>query len=104
MIDGLVRAAKSLKLDVPQHDNIYISRRTKHNPNYSKDLIGEDNTQKREMLEDEVVDILSKLGFVEVFGENYALAEKITMFSRMIKYELIQVQVLQILFIERKVS
>ena len=28
MIDGLVRAAKALKLDVPQHDNIYISRRT----------------------------------------------------------------------------
>ncbi len=87
MIDGLVRAAKALKLDVPQHDNIYISRRTKHNPNYSKDLIGEDNTQKRGCVnEDEIVDILSKHGFVEVFGENYTLAEKITMFSRMIKY------------------
>ena len=87
MIDGLVRAAKQLKLDVPQHDNIYISRRTKHNPNYSKDLIGEDNTQKRGCVnEDEIVDILSKHGFVEVFGENYTLAEKITMFSRMIKY------------------
>ena len=87
MIDGLVRAAKNLKLDVPIHENIYISRRTKHNPNYSKDLIGEDNTQKRGCVnEDEIVDILSKHGFVEVFGENYTLAEKITMFSRMIKY------------------
>ena len=87
MLEKLVESALSKKLDVPIYDNIYISRRTKYNPNYSKDLIGEDNTQKRQCVnEDEVVDILRGYGFQEVFGENYTLAEKITMFHHMKKY------------------
>ena len=35
----LINNALDLNLDVPQHDNIYISRRTQHNPKYSKDLL-----------------------------------------------------------------
>ena len=87
VLESLINCALMKELDVPRYDNIYISRRTKHNPNYSRELIGEDNTQKRGCVnEDEIVDILTKQGFVEVFGENYTLAEKITMFSRMTKY------------------
>ena len=83
----LINSALDLKLDVPRFDNIYISRRTQHNPVYSKDIIGEDNTKKRGNVdEDKVVDILEDLNFHEVFGENYSLAEKITMFHHMKKY------------------
>ena len=83
----LINSALDLKLDVPRFDNIYISRRTQHNPVYSKDIIGEDNTKKRGNVdEDKVVDILEDLNFHEVFGENYSLAEQITMFHHMKKY------------------
>ena len=83
----LINSALDLNLDVPRFDNIYISRRVEHNVKYSKDLIGEDNTKKRGNVdEDKVVQILEDLGFHEVFGENYTLAEKITMFHHMKKY------------------
>ena len=83
----LINNALDKNLDVPRFDNIYISRRTQHNPIYSKDIIGEDNTKKRGNVdEDKVVDILEDLNFHEVFGENYTLAEKITMFHHMKKY------------------
>ena len=87
VLDNLIVNALNKNLDVPTYDNIYISRRTQNNPNYNKDLIGEDNTQKRGCVnEDEIVDIVRQNGFKEVFGENYTLAEKITMFSKMKKY------------------
>jgi len=87
ILETLVNNALDLNLGTERYDNIYISRRTQHNPKYNKDLIGEDNTQKRgNVNEDEVVDILTQLGFKEVFGENYTLAEKITMFHHMKKY------------------
>ena len=83
----LINNALDKNLDVPRFDNIYISRRTQHNPIYNKDIIGEDNTKKRGNVdEDKVVDILEDLNFHEVFGENYTLAEKITMFHHMKKY------------------
>ena len=83
----LINNALDKNLDVPRFDNIYISRSTQHNPIYSKDIIGEDNTKKRGNVdEDKVVDILEDLNFHEVFGENYTLAEKITMFHHMKKY------------------
>jgi len=87
VLDNLIVNALNKNLDVPTYDNIYISRRTQNNLKYNKDLIGEDNTQKRGCVnEDEIVDIARRNGFKEVFGENYTLAEKITMFSKMKKY------------------
>ena len=81
ILEQLVNNALDLNLDVPRFDNIYISRRTKHNIKYSKDLIGEDNTQKRGNVdEDKVVQILEDLGYNEIFGENYTLAEKLQCF------------------------
>ena len=52
---------------------IYLSRRAHANPLANrKTVIGEDNTVKRGLTnEDEVVEILKELGYVEVFGENY---------------------------------
>ena len=77
-----------VKAQAPEYDKIYLSRRAHANPlNNRKDVIGEDNTVKRGLTnEDEVVDILSKLGYTEVFGENYTLAEKIVLFNSMKKY------------------
>ena len=87
LLERIIRRAHSSVHDVPQHEKIYLSRRTRANPRYTKDLIGEDNTQKRGLInEDEVVEILSKLGYTEVFGENYTLAEKIVLFGGMSKY------------------
>jgi hypothetical protein len=76
------------KAQAPQYDKIYLSRRAHANPlSNRKDVIGEDNTVKRGLTnEDEVVDILTKLGYTEVFGENYTLAEKIVLFNGMKKY------------------
>jgi len=74
--------------EVEQYDRIYLSRRAHANPlNNRKAVIGEDNTVKRGLTnEDEVVDILTSLGYTEVFGENYTLAEKIVLFNGMKKY------------------
>lgn len=60
---------------------IYISRRTHLHGDFSN--IGTDYTQRRKMIsEDELVDKLtSKFGFVEVFGENMTMTEKILTFA-----------------------
>ena len=72
----------------PTYQKVYLSRRAHANTvNNRKDLIGEDNTVKRGLVnENEVVDILTSLGYQEVFGENYSLAEKIVLFNGMEKY------------------
>jgi len=88
LIDRLVQNAKS-RVQMPVYNKIYLSRRAHANPlNINrKAVIGEDNTVKRGLVnEDSVVDILTDKGYIEVFGENYTLAEKIVMFSQMDKY------------------
>jgi hypothetical protein len=87
LIRELIDRAKG-RATAPQFDSIYLSRRAHANPlNNRKDIIGEDNTVKRGITnEDEIVDILNSLGYTEVFGENYTLAEKIVLFSGMKKY------------------
>ena len=87
LLQHLIETAKQ-RASAPQYDKIYLSRRAHANPlNNRKDLIGEDNTIKRGLTnEDEVVDILTSLGYTEVFGENYTLAEKIVLFNGMKKY------------------
>ena len=88
MADKLIQVSRSLYPDVPHHDKVYLSRRAHANPlNDRKTVIGEDNTIKRGITnEDDLVDILTGLGYTEVFGENYNLGEKISMFSHMTKY------------------
>lgn len=87
LLKQCIRRAK-LVAQTPQHEKIYLSRRAHANPlNNRKAVIGEDNTVKRGLTnEDEVVDILASLGYTEVFGENYTLAEKIVLFNGMKKY------------------
>ena len=67
---------------------VYISRRAHANPlSNRKTVIGEDNTVRRGLVnEDSVVEILTELGYTEVFGENLTLAEKIVTFNSMHKY------------------
>ena len=67
---------------------VYISRRAHANPlNNRKHIVGEDNTIKRGLTnEDAVVEILTQLGYDEIFGENLTLAEKIVVFNSMQKY------------------
>lgn len=87
LLHRIIDRAKSRAI-APKHANVYLSRRAHANPlNNRKDILGEDNTVKRGLTnEDEVVDILSSLGYAEVFGENYTLAEKIVLFNGMQKY------------------
>jgi len=87
LIDRLVERAKET-VSMPVYDKIYLSRRAHANPlNNRKEVIGEDNTVKRGLVnEDSVVKILTDQGYTEVFGENYTLAEKIVLFSQMQKY------------------
>ena len=67
---------------------VYISRRAHKNPlSNRKGVVGEDNTVKRGLVnEDAVVEILQDLGYTEVFGENLDLAQKIVLFHNMDKY------------------
>jgi len=76
------------KVKMPRIERIYLSRRAHANTLANrKDIIGEDNTVKRGLTnEDQVVEILGNLGYTEVFGENYTLAEKIVLFNQMEKY------------------
>ena len=87
LLHELINRAKNTA-SAPQHERVYLSRRASANPMLNrKDVIGEDNTVKRGLVnEDEVVEILSGLGYTEVFGENYTLAEKIVLFNGMKKY------------------
>ena len=88
MIRKLVKVSRDRYPDVTVHNKVYLSRRAHANPlNDRKEIIGEDNTVKRGITnEDGMVEILQDLGYSEVFGENYNLGEKISMFSRMDKY------------------
>ena len=88
IIRKLVKVSRERYPDVPVYDKVYLSRRAHANPlNDRKLIIGEDNTVKRGITnEDDMVKILLGLGYAEVFGENYNLGEKISMFSRMEKY------------------
>ena len=90
MIEMCIRKAQSSYhriRNVPTYEKIYLSRRTADNPKYNKNLIGEDNTKKRGLVnETEVVEVLHDLGYKEVFGENFNVAEKIVLFNKMKKY------------------
>jgi hypothetical protein len=87
LLQHLIDTAKQTAT-APQYERVYLSRRAHANPqNNRKDIIGEDNTVKRGLTnEDDVVNILKGLGYTEVFGENYTLAEKIVLFNGMEKY------------------
>ena len=87
LIAQLIEISKQ-RATAPQYDAVYLSRRAHANPmNNRKDVIGEDNTVKRGLTnEDDVVEVLQNLGYTEVFGENYSLAEKIVLFNGMKKY------------------
>ena len=87
LLQHLIDTAKQ-RANAPRYERVYLTRRAHANPlNNRKDIIGEDNTVKRGLTnEDEIVDILTDLGYTEVFGENYNLAEKIVLFNGMSKY------------------
>jgi len=87
LINNLVKNARA-RVQMPVYERVYLSRRAHANPlNNRKEVIGEDNTVKRGLVnEDSIVKILAGLGYTEVFGENYTLAEKIVLFSQMNKY------------------
>ena len=87
LLKQCIQRAK-LVAQTPHYEKIYLSRRAHANPlNDRKAVIGEDNTVKRGLTnEDSVVEILTDLGYAEVFGENYNLAEKIVLFNGMSKY------------------
>jgi hypothetical protein len=87
LLKQCIQRAK-LVAQAPKYEKIYLSRRAHANPlNDRKAVIGEDNTVKRGLTnEDSVVEILTDLGYAEVFGENYSLAEKIVLFNGMSKY------------------
>ena len=60
-------------------DNIYISRRSWVHKDYSN--IGTNYTDRRKMMnEDQLVERLSEMGFVEIFCERLTMAEKIYLF------------------------
>ena len=85
-----IRVAKMRAPAAPSlsEGKVYISRRSHANPlRDRKATLGEDNTTKRGLTnEDSVVEILTQLGYDEIFGENYTLAEKIVIFNSMRKY------------------
>jgi len=85
-----IRVAKTRAPAAPSLSSgkVYLSRRAHANPlSDRKAVLGEDNTIKRGLTnEDDAVEILSSLGYTEVFGENYTLAEKIVIFNNMNKY------------------
>ena len=76
MADDVVR----MYISVPTPPKIYVSRRTYiHN---KLDNIGTNYTTRRRLVnEDELVSVLSKQGFVEVFTENLTTIEKILYFA-----------------------
>lgn len=87
LLNRLISRATA-RTTAPVYNKIYLSRRAHANPiNNRKQIVGEDNTVKRGLTnEDEVVEILNELGYTEVFGENFTLAEKIVMFHNIKKY------------------
>ena len=87
LLRTLIRVAHDRAPSAPI-SQVYISRRAHANPLANrKAVIGEDNTVRRGLVnEDAVVEILTDLGYTEVFGENLSLAEKIVLFHSMDKY------------------
>ena len=90
LLRELIRIAKMRAPAAPSlsEGKVYISRRAHANPLVNrKQVLGEDNTVKRGLTnEDAVVEILTALGYDEIFGENLTLAEKIVTFNSMQKY------------------
>lgn len=79
-IYNLIKSKINLANNINLPKKIYISRRTWINQDKSN--IGTDYTTRRKMInEDELVDKLTKLGFVEIFAENLSSDEKIKLFS-----------------------
>lgn len=77
---NIINTNIQLTNDILKNKYIYISRRTWINND--KTNIGTDYTTRRKMInEDELVERLVKLGFVEIFAENLTTDEKIYMFS-----------------------
>lgn len=76
----MIESAKSKECKIKLNDKIYISRRTWLNS--KNDNIGTNYTMRRKLMnEDELVDILEQNDFVEIFGENYTMTEKIQIFN-----------------------
>lgn len=79
-IYNLIKSKIKLTNNINLPKKIYISRRTWINQDKSN--IGTDYTTRRKMInEDELVDKLTKLEFVEIFAENLTTDEKIKLFS-----------------------
>lgn len=81
--DKMIRNALSKKeqYDNLNYEKIYISRRTWKNNNIT-DNIGTNYTTRRKLInEDELVEQLEKYNFIEIFGENYSMVEKILLFN-----------------------
>jgi hypothetical protein len=75
------KISQSISTTFKTYQKIFISRRTWTRPKSNN--IGTDYTTRRKMInEDKLVEELNKLGFVEIFAEDYSLEEKIAIFSR----------------------
>lgn len=69
-------------LNIPNYKRIYVSRRTESRDK-DQDIIGENNTQKRKLINElEVVNYLKKYNFEEVFLEDYNFTEKVKMLNQ----------------------
>lgn len=76
----LTNMVKNINCDFNGPNKIYVSRRTWIHNDFSN--IGTNYTTRRKMVnEDELVDILKKHGFTEVFTENLTTVEKICLFK-----------------------
>lgn len=72
---------KSITTNFKTYEYIYISRRTWTRPKSNN--IGTDYTNRRKMInEDQLVNELEKLGFIEIFAEDYNFDEKIILFNK----------------------
>ena len=71
---------QSFKYKNISFNKIYISRRTWINNNVT-DNIGTNYTTRRKLMnEDDLVNKLKEDNFIEIFGENYSMTEKILLF------------------------
>ena len=78
--EKMIESAKSKECKINLNDKIYISRRTWLNG--KNDNIGTNYTMRRKLMnEDELVDILEQNDFIEIFGENYTMTQKIQIFN-----------------------
>lgn len=80
MIRNKINLIPSNSLNIPNYKRIYVSRRTEGR---DQSNIGENNTQKRKLINElEVVDYLKKYNFEEVFLEDYNFKEKVKMLNQ----------------------